>query len=392
VTPPRFPLRERLRDAGDDVALQRIWRAIDARFPRRHRPRSPVLAVAAAALIGAAAVALYLGHSAGPLRLADGAALSAIEAPAAGATVALSDGSVIRLSGGARLAPLESSGTAFAAVLKGGSAGFDVRPGGPRRWRIECGLATVEVVGTRFNCDRGPGRLRVSVQRGAVLVSGERVADRVRRLGAGESLTIEEREPTPPAPAIATAAPAADEGPVAPEPPAAPAEAAAPERGVGGRGAGAASWRELARRGRHRDAWGALGAQGVRREVDRLDVEDLFALADVARLSGHPADAEAPLERIVSRYGGDRQAPLAAFALGRLELDALDRPARAAAAFDRALALGAPESLREDVRGRLVEAHLRAGDRAAARAAAEAYAREFPGGRYAATVAPLLVR
>jgi transmembrane sensor len=119
----------------------------------------------------------------------------------------------------------------------------------------------------------------------------------------------------------------------------------------------------------------------VRRETQRLSVADLLALADVARLSGHPREAVAPLERILSRFASDPQAPLAAFALGRLELDALDQPRKAAAALERALALGVPRSLKEDVRARLVEAYGRAGDRTAARAAARAYLREFPDGR-----------
>lgn len=46
-----------------------------------------------------------------------------------------------------------------------------VQPGGPRRWQVEGGLATIEVVGTA-------GRLRVSVQRGAIVVRGEGVPDR----------------------------------------------------------------------------------------------------------------------------------------------------------------------------------------------------------------------
>jgi transmembrane sensor len=115
-------------------------------------------------------------------------------------------------------------------------------------------------------------------------------------------------------------------------------------------------------------------------------VTDLLVLADVARLSGHPADAVAPLERILNDFSADPQAPLAAFAVGRLELDALGRPVRAAAALNRALALGLPQSLREDVRARLVEAYLRMGNRAAARAAADAYEREFPAGRYTPSI------
>jgi transmembrane sensor len=136
--------------------------------------------------------------------------------------------------------------------------------------------------------------------------------------------------------------------------------------------------------GRPDAAFEALGAAGVRRETRRVGVGDLLALADVARLSGHPREAVAPLERILTDFAHDAQAPLAAFALGRLELDALDRPRAAAAALESALALGVPRSLLEDVRARLVEAHVRAGDRTAARAAASAYLRDFPAGRHRA--------
>jgi transmembrane sensor len=401
-----FPIKSQLRESVDEPALRRIWNRIDGRLPEARRRRRRATA-GALALAGAAAVLLvgYARRDHGPLRLADGRALFAVDAPAEGARLSLSDGSAVELGGGARLEPLESSGSTFLAVLQRGSAAFDVRPGGPRRWQIECGLATVEVVGTRFSCERAPGRLRVSVQRGAVVVRGERVADRARRLAAGESLDVVE---APLAEAEANAVAPSGEAPsgeapsgvapsgVAPsgeapsgEAPSAVAPSAEARRAsppveemppVGER----SSWRELARVGHPDAAFEALGAAGVRRETRRAGVGDLLALADVARLSGHPREAVAPLERILTDFAHDAQAPLAAFALGRLELDALDRPREAAAALESALALGVPRSLLEDVRARLVEAHVRAGDRAAARAAASAYLRDFPTGRHRA--------
>ena len=135
-----------------------------------------------------------------------------------------------------------------------------------------------------------------------------------------------------------------------------PCKRSAPAAATRGAGTG---WRELARNGRHREAFATLGAQGIRREAKRLGIADLFALADVARLSGHPADAVGPLQRIIDGFPSDPQAPLAAFALGRLELDDLGRPQAAAAAFSRALEMGAPDSLRDNVRARLEEAHAR---------------------------------
>ncbi|MES1210562.1 MAG: FecR family protein, partial [Pseudomonadota bacterium] len=376
MSAPRPPLKERLRMPDDEQALARIWSRIDAgerrgglqvaqRMLRLDRP-----ALAGAVLAVAAAVVVWVGIShddAGPLRLADGQPIAAVQAPASGAVVAMSDGSRVTLSGGARFEPLLSTATSFVAMLQTGRADFEVHPGGPRRWQIECGLATVEVVGTGFSCTREPGRLRVAVQHGAVLVRGDQVRDRAQRLSAGQSLEIIDPLLAPPA----AAPPHSLEPAAAPEPAAdaAPAVLTPPLARV--------SWREMAQSGRQRDAFAALGSRGLIRETRQAGVTDLLLLADVARLSGHPRDAVAPLERILMAYQRDAQAPLAAFALGRLELDALDAPAQAARALDRALALGLPQSLREDARARLVEAHARSGDAAAARAAAAAYRREF---------------
>ena len=383
----QYPLKDMLRDPAEEPALRRIWERIDGRLPdARRRRRRRRFAVSALVFAGAAVVALVgTGRrDAGPLRFRDGRALVAVDAPEAGVRLALSDGSAIELGGGARFEPLESSGATFLGVLQRGSASFDVRPGGPRRWQVECGLATVEVVGTRFACERAPGRLRVSVQRGAIVVRGERIADRARRLTAGESLDVVEGATASSLPASQTGRTASPEIGGAGGPDAvlgeAPSGVEEPSRATTPR----AAWRELAHRGQVAEAFAVLGAQGVRREARRLGVDDLLALADVARLSGHPAEAVGPLERILSDFAGDPQAPLAAFALGRLELDALGRPRAATVALERALALGVPASLRDDVRARLVEARERAGDWKAAKNAAEAYLRDFPAGRHRA--------
>ena len=379
MSPLRYPLKDLLDDPTSEEALARVWRGIDVRAPHgRRRARIWTVASVVAATAVAIAFATFERRDRGPLRFADGRPLEAVEAPPVGAVVAMSDGSRVDLAAGARFTPLESTGTSFVAVLERGSAHFEVRPGGPRRWQIECGLATVEVVGTGFDCTRAPGRLSVSVQHGAVLVRGERVPDRARRLATGETLEVQE----PPAPTESNQAPrGVPEAPAkidAPEA-TAPTVAAAPARDPVAADGGA--WRELARGGHHREAFAALGAQGLLRETKRLGVADLLVLADVARLSGHAAEAVVPLERILREFPGDPQAPLAALALGRLELDTLDRPAKAATALNRALSLGVPRSLREDVRTRLVEAYARAGNRTAARAAAAAYLREYPDGR-----------
>jgi len=353
----KFPLKEGLRDPADEGAVSRMWQGIDSRFPRRRPRRAMTTFLAPGVVLAAAAgVALvaYVRHDPGPLRLANGNAIVAVDAPPAGMRLAMSDGSSIDLGGDARFEPIESSASTFIAMLERGTASFEVRPGGPRRWQIECGLATVEIVGTRFSCARSAGRLHIGVEHGVVLVRGERVPNRARRLAAGESLDVLD------APAAGAATERAGAGTTDPRQPAAaedvPVQA---ERTGGGHTGGGTGWRELARNGRHREAFATLGAQGIRREAKRLGIADLFALADVARLSGHPADAVGPLQRIIDGFPTDPQAPLAAFALGRLELDDLGRPQAAAAAFSRALEMGAPDSLRDNVRARLEEARAR---------------------------------
>src|SRR5262249_44964351 len=148
--------------------------------------------VAFAATAAAALLVWWLGRSGpGPLAgggapLASGATLSApVDVP-------LSDGSRVVLEQGAALGGLADGGGRFVAVLRGGRCRFDVRPGGPRRWTIETDLATVEVVGTAFTVERGAKRLEVGVERGVVVVRGERVPGRVRRLTAGERVVVEE--------------------------------------------------------------------------------------------------------------------------------------------------------------------------------------------------------
>ncbi|HEY5281287.1 MAG TPA: FecR family protein [Polyangia bacterium] len=380
----QLPLKDHLVDPVDDAAIHRIGERIDERL-RRPRPRRllPLALVGATAVAAVTVAAWRIHRDAGPLRFADGRELVAMDAVTTAGEFALSDGSRIRLSPGAHFEPLESSGTTFSAIVTQGRADFEVRPGGPRHWVIECGLATVEVIGTSFSCDRETGRLRLVVRHGAVLVRGERVPNRARRLLAGESLELAEdaRRPAPssddafampalPPPASASGSPAAE-----------PLANLAKD-GARGRMATTRNWRDLARRGRHGEAFSTLGTEGLRRESKRLGVNDLFALADVARLSGHPADAVVPLDRILTDFANDARAPLAAFALGRLELDSLGQAQAAATAFRKALALGIPSGLREDVRARLVEAYVRSGDAGAARRAADAYVDEFPNGRH----------
>ena len=299
------------------------------------------------------------------LALVDGSAPVAVEA---GTELALrlADRSVITLAPGARIAPTANDASRFELALARGHARFEVEPGGPRRWRIDCGPVIVEVIGTVFEIDRDETRIRVSVEHGIVAVRGERVPGGTRRLGAGESIEIVLRE-------IAAA-------PVAPAPPVAPPPAdARPTPVAAARGARVERWESLAEEGEHARAYEELGATGVEERVARAGTHELMLLADVARLSGHPDEAIAPLERVLAEHPGDAQAPLAAFILGGIQRSR-GAHADAATAFARADELGVPAALREDARAAIAVERGRAGDIEGADAAARRYLEHHPAG------------
>jgi transmembrane sensor len=362
-------------DADVDVETRhRLWRRIRARRDGRAR-RSHSVALVAAFSVGVV-VAVLCGVtvwpksneriqppvvSEAPLKLRGGMDWGTIETGTATRTADLEDGSFVVVKPGSRLASLENTGRSVVLLMTEGRATFDVKPGGPRRWSIETGLATVDVVGTRFTIDRSQSKLVVEVERGVVLVRGERVTDRVRQLTSGERLEIDGE---PAAPAIPeTSASAVD------------VANARPRSGV--RPRDEASWQEMAQRGDYAEAYRNLGATGIAANVKAADPEQLFALADVARLSGHPADAIEPLERILAEHPRNSKAALAAFTLGRLHLDSLGNAKAAALEFQRAMSLELPRALAEDVHLRLIEARARAGDRPGAHEAWLSYVERF---------------
>jgi transmembrane sensor len=358
-----------------------VWRGIQRRRAQRARKRLPlrrsVPLVAAAAVC---AVILFVArrrggppHATGPingsLRLAGGGDVVAVVASeGTGRAVAFSEGSRVELGPGSRLDPVENSATAFGVRVITGRATFDVHPGGPRRWSIECGPVRVAVVGTRFGVECALGRARVEVEHGVVRVSGERVREGEQTLSAGMSLEVEDSEEPQAPPPLPIVVPA-----LRPPLPPPRSTSTAPPLPV--------PWRSLAEQGDNASAFEQLGSQGIARASENASVNDLLKLADVARLSGHPGDAVAPLSRVVTDFPQDPNAPLAAFTLGRLQLDVFAQPGTAADTFQRAIGLGLPQSLEADAYARLVEARTRAGDAAGAQAARQDYERRFPGGQ-----------
>ncbi|HEX4340054.1 MAG TPA: FecR family protein [Polyangiaceae bacterium] len=378
TAPLRFPIRREAPAPLDDVSVQRLWRGVVARrLARRYTPgRGAFLWLAIGALAGTlltVGVVLPLRNRArvetqsmGPLMLSDGKPLGVTVATTGESTTAhLADDSNIVLEPGTRLEPLENNGHALSLLVVMGHATFDVHPGGPRRWSFECGLATVEVVGTKLSIDRSPDALVVAVEHGVVLVRGDRVPDRVRRLRAGERIEIHAGD------AVTHAAPA--------DAPAAPSASGTVSEHVPVVSAHHDAWRDLSTRGDYAGAYRALGPSGVGAASSASQhVDDLMALSDVARLSGHSGDAVVPLGRVVREFPADPRASLAAFTLGKIHLAEPGSGGLAARDFSDAIRLGLPSSLTEDAYANQVDALRRAGDDARARAAATDYVARFP--------------
>lgn len=374
------PVRTALSDEVDDVRLERAFRKLRQKRRASERRRPALHWLAAAGLAFAVIVLSFVASprpslpsggepvarsesrsEPGPLVTSGGGVLARLLP----GRVELDDGSSVTVGAGGLVETERNDGREVRLVLVRGRAEIEVRPGGPRAWSIDCGIATVTVVGTRFVLERTATELRVEVTHGTVAARGADVPDGVRFVRAGESLTlgrpvgVETPGPQQPAreappPMVAGRAP-----PPAPPP--------------------AADWRELAERGEWPEAYDALGAVGIERRLDTAGPDELLALADVARRSGHPREAVEPLDRLLARHRGPEVA-LGAFTLGRLHADTLGSPELAAVAFERALDDALPASLVPDALARLATAHAAAGNTAAAVAAARRYLSEYPDG------------
>jgi transmembrane sensor len=331
-----------LREPYDEGRAHANWARIQER--RARRPRPWLVGGALATVLASAAAWMLAAPAPAPVALtrADGApCLGPIEERA----VRLDDGSSIVLDEATDLEVLENDGERMRLWMRVGAADFDVTPGGPRRWTIETGQVSVEVLGTSFRVARHGTDVTVTVRRGVVLVRGPTTPDGLARLTAGGSLTVPGEvvasHPVEVADAVDVAPLAADDE----------ASEAIPSI--------------------------EAGTAPPRRTL---------AEADELRRAGRIEEARAVLRAISRDRRAGADAALAAFTLGRLEHEQLHDPRAAAAAFGRAIALGLPEPLVEDARARRAQSLAAIGDRAALEAAVRDYLAHHATGRRRAEV------
>jgi transmembrane sensor len=339
------------------------------RLPQRllaaRRQRAIVRGVASVSVVAALAAGFWLWSPKTADYAQSAASLASASAGVPGERdFALPDGSrVSLLAARSRVDVLEQTAALVRTSLGAGSARFDVRHDPTRVFEVESGDVKVRVLGTAFSLVREGAFTRVSVERGAV---------RVQWTGGEAFLSAGQAGLYPPPASSAEASK--------------PAEPAA-ELAGNVVAEEASSWRKLAKRGAYTDAFKALGPAASKSVHD--EPSDLMLAADVARLSRHPGDATRFLSRVSDGFPRDRRAPLAAFTLGRVLLEDLGQPGRAADAFRRAQQLAPRGPLASDALARETDAAQRAGQSERAHQLAARYVELYPDGPQASRLRKL---
>lgn len=360
---------------------ERSARLFAGTLQRRRRQAVRRTAVASIlAVCAAGSIFAVLQPGAPDERVADTANPGAIAGPRSAHKLRLSDGSSAELVGErSELEVIHNSSTHVELRLLSGRAHFAVVPNAHRSFTVAVHPYRIEVIGTEFDVARSERQVEVRVEHGKVRVYGPQGA---KDVAAGQVAHFDARPGQAAAEAIDPAAddlepePAVDDEPE-PDHEAHPGRARARSSAAKRRTGPLPSWRSLSQSGDYEAAFASLS----RGEVVEDDPAALMDAADAARLSNHPQSAVQYLERVVQNHGSSPVAPLAAFTLGRVYLDRLGQPDRAAQAFELSRALAPNGSLAQDALAREVEALSKGGNAHKAYLRAQKYLERYPNGR-----------
>ncbi len=334
---------------------QRLWEGALNRAARRRRRRK-LLQIS----LPFAGLLLLFGTA---------AYLTSIRTPSPAMASAPKTPNVNEVTPGLTIVPLAPSDYRFSSArpgggersvveLRRGSLRFVARPPASGNLVVRVGDLDIEDVGTEFEVSADDAQVNIKVIAGLVRLAGP---DAKQELRAGSEKHLERRSG-------AGAAPTDDQQP-------------APKLDVD-------RWRHLAQQGQFKSAYESAQAHGAGAVRDQP--EDRLLWADVLRLSGHAAAGAEVLRDFLKRYPKDPRATTAAFTLGRVLMDELNRPSQAAAAFVDAERLAGRGALAEDALARATLAYARAGDNDRARECATRYVARFPQGRHRTALAALL--
>ena len=327
----------------------------------------------------------------------EGLAMSSRPPTAGSVPVSFSEGSTLVLHDGGRIRILSLEAGATHVLVEDGIVDASIvhRTTGRTRWEFDVGAYQVTVNGTKFRIEyqSNTRALRVSTEEGQVTVTGGSL-DTPKMVSAGESLSPAEphrqprrsrtgRKPWPALrwlirpPAMAdSAAPMAD--------------SAAPQAPQLTKVTHDGGWQELLAAGRLRDGLRAAERADFDQVCQSATAKELLALAEAGRFFGPSKRAVAALGALRRRFPRSPDAGTAAFTLGRIALEKEGAYSQAANWFEIYLREQPNGPLMGDAFGRLMEARLRSGDSAGARASAEQYLRRFPAGPYAAEARDIL--
>lgn len=331
--------------------------------------------------------------------------------PDATLPIRFSDGTSIELLPNAQARVVAVGRAGAEIVIEAGRAHVNVVPvqrrfPGETPWLVNLGPFSVEVKGTRFDVGWDPHADDFSLElfEGSVTVRGCQpgqshtlVAGQGVRASCGkrewtvtslsELAKLEGSTEAPTAGATGGADAEAAPAPAAtPEPePALQPERATPGAKRGARTSGpshaATSWPRLARQGHYAEAFELALDAGFERECQRAGARDLVLLGDTARLRGDVARAEQAYSAARRRFPRSAAAAGAAFALGRLSVDAApDEAVRWFEVYLRELPSGPLAASADDW---LFELAARAGNAGRLRAVAETYLQRQPDGAHA---------
>jgi transmembrane sensor len=267
-------------------------------------------------------------------------------------------------------------------IIESGKAQMAVIPRAHNHWTVRAGPFVVHVTGTRFDVAWDPVKDRFVLDlyegnvtlsgcvfgEGNAMIAGERV-----EAGCGvaeyrvSKLTPDAAQPPGDAAAAGSASSAAE--PLG--------ERARPD------------WLTLARAGRYGEAYRTAEAEGFDDLCAKSTAASLLLLGDVARLSGHTDQARSAYLRVRARFARSKSAAIAAFYLGRLELDA--NPTGSAKKWLLTYLEEMPDGpLSAAALGRLLEIQIAAHDHQSAVALARQYLDRYPSGPHAAAAERVL--
>jgi TolA-binding protein len=303
-------------------------------------------------------------------------------------SVSLGDGSRIDLDPHSRIVVDVASARQVRLQVAHGTARFDVVHVPDRTFDVIAGGVRVRVVGTRFSVTEakieGGERVTVAVERGVVEAEVD-PSETPTRIHAGETwstirplvraTSTASTNPAPSAQPSTPVAPPADSAPSAPADSAAPSPAPEPPNASEGASAHAGSTSSA----RSSAANGASSGEDP-------SAPELFERANARRQAGDPRGAATSYEALLRRYPNDARAGLAAFELGRIDMDVLGDVNGAIRALHRAVSLAPGSSFREDALARLVQAYGTMGDPSRCERAQKTYLESYPNGVHVGAV------